>query len=469
MPQKEKCTGDYNTCNCAACEAEWRRQDEENFLQEKYKNHKPELYEHSCPHCADDTPKASEELSKSYTNNIKKKIDKFLKDVYNKSTNNEIFKITGKTLAEKTHNAYESITHDFSTPDVNMLARITADVWHFSAAKNFQELKDLTLLLKDDKGKLREWNDFKEVAGKVVEKYQTRWMRTEYNFTVSASQSAARWTEFEKDKNITNLEYQTVGDSSVRPAHRLLDGVIKPKNHSFWNTHYPPNGYGCRCEVISTPDGIGRVTPDNKLPYIEMPKMFRTNLAKTGLLFPKGHPYYEGIPKSELRKSIAWLDPKDTYKSYVIGNKEIDIHPLHGEKELSKNLDACNTLLIHESEAEIKLLPILYEKDEAVRDKFYPKDYIKKFPNKNADAIINGNVIEFELPNGSKSSIQNAIKHGKKQSDKIYIKLPDSISFEKSEEIVNGQMKHYVEKEDLTVYLYNEEQIKLFQTSKKRQ
>ena len=110
-----------------------------------------------------------------------------IKDVFSgKEPSSGLLAVTGKTLADKVQDSYTRITLDFTTPDTEMLARLTSDVWQFSAAKNWQEMHDLTLLLKDKDGKLREWEDFKEAAASVVDKYQTNWMRTEYNFAVAA-------------------------------------------------------------------------------------------------------------------------------------------------------------------------------------------------------------------------------------------------------------------------------------------
>jgi len=364
-----------------------------------------------------------------------------------------LISLAARSLTGKVMESYGIVTPDFTTPDVEMLARLTSDVWEFSAAKNWQEMRDLTSLLKDEKGKLRSLADFKERAQTVIGKYNNAWFRSEYNFAVSASQSAARWTQFERDKDtIPNLKYQTAGDDAVRPEHQLLDGIIRPINDSFWLTHYPPNGWGCRCEAVQVPNGLGRVTPDDKIPSVDIPKMFRTNLAKTGLIFPKGHPYYKGIPKSELRKSIAWLDPKDTYQSFVVGRHEFDIHPLHGEKELHTNIEASNVLLNHKPKSKLKLLPVLNEQDAQVKNRFYPRDYVNKFGNKNGDALLNGKVVEFESPNGSKKSIQWAISNGKKQADTVIIHLNDHIDFNEALRIAKGHLKHY-EKEDFEVWL----------------
>lgn len=44
------------------------------------------------------------------------------------------------------------------------------------------------------------------------------------------------------------VTFVSKGDSQVRPAHRTLHGVTLPKGHQFWQDHWAPLGWGCRCE-----------------------------------------------------------------------------------------------------------------------------------------------------------------------------------------------------------------------------
>ena len=100
------------------------------------------------------------------------------------------------------------------------------------------------------------------------------------------------------------------------------------------------------------------------------------------------------------------------------------------------------------------------------RKLFYPEGYLNKFPTKNADTLYNGKPFEFENANGSKSSIQNAIKNGKKQADNIVIRIPDNIDINQADQIVKGQLKHYQDKEDLQVWLVNSSKKLEYKTNK---
>jgi hypothetical protein len=183
---------------------------------------------------------------------------------------------------------------NLSTPDGIMLQHLANNVYHFSVAKNYIHLQQLTSLINDN-GRIREWKSYKAEADKLNLKFNKTWLKTEYDFALAGSTMASKWAEWDSRSGDVLLRYSTIGDARVRDVHRALEGVTLPKNHSFWNTHYPPNGWKCRCDVEVVPSGYA-LTAEDKIPndIDSIPPMMRVNVGKEKLIFPKSHPYYKG-------------------------------------------------------------------------------------------------------------------------------------------------------------------------------
>ncbi len=112
------------------------------------------------------------------------------------------------------------------------------------------------------------------VDGKRVQLGSPWRLRTIYDQNITSSFGAGRWKAQTENKAIRPyLRYEAIRDARTRPAHRAWHGVIKRVDSLWWRTHYPPNGYLCRCVARSlTPEQakkLGGVTSTGKIPKVD--------------------------------------------------------------------------------------------------------------------------------------------------------------------------------------------------------
>ena len=61
-----------------------------------------------------------------------------------------------------------------------------------------------------------------------------------------------KWEQFQRNaEKRPFLMYDAINDSRVRPSHLAMDGTIRRMDDPFWKSHSPPNGYRCRCSLVS--------------------------------------------------------------------------------------------------------------------------------------------------------------------------------------------------------------------------
>jgi hypothetical protein len=102
---------------------------------------------------------------------------------------------------------------------------------------------------------------------KAGEAWRTRVI---YETNLSTSYAAGRFAQLKQGDYPYWLYRHSDVVQQPRPQHVAWDGLVLPPDHDFWKTHFPPNGFGCKCRVVGmrSPAAAKRLggDPDKPLP-----------------------------------------------------------------------------------------------------------------------------------------------------------------------------------------------------------
>lgn len=99
--------------------------------------------------------------------------------------------------------------------------------------------------------------DFKRDCAAIFEKRGWTGMRSWrvdniFRTNIQTAYNVGRYRQMMEVKDSRPYwQYSAVNDSRTRPTHAALNGKIFPFDHAFWKTWYPPNGFRCRCGVVT--------------------------------------------------------------------------------------------------------------------------------------------------------------------------------------------------------------------------
>ena len=86
----------------------------------------------------------------------------------------------------------------------------------------------------------------------IVAQLGSPWrLETIFRTNMQTAYAAGAWQEIDQQADLAPfLMYDAVDDFRTREQHRLWDRKVLPVSSPWWKTHYPPNGWNCRCGVI---------------------------------------------------------------------------------------------------------------------------------------------------------------------------------------------------------------------------
>lgn len=267
----------------------------------------------------------------------------------------DLYSYTADKLLQSLNKGLGAVNFGYDE-DLNALkAFMQFDIFKFSAAKSMAEMEQFKALMLDERGKLVDFNTFKNKVLQAGYSFNKTHLQTEFNTAVTSVLMAKRWQNLSTTQEY--LQYSTAHDDRVRPEHAALDGLTLHVSSPVWNTIWPPIDWNCRCTVV--PGVASKAT----LSDAEAGRMgnfinpiFRNNSGKTKLIFKEDHPYYitANFKAQELDavKNYGLKTPKQ-----IFSNPKLPVIPLTETESEFKTLytSLANNILIDQNGLSLKL------------------------------------------------------------------------------------------------------------------
>jgi SPP1 gp7 family putative phage head morphogenesis protein len=192
----------------------------------------------------------------------------------------------------------------FTMADKELLTELRTNIYLFSAAKTYQQVREMSSALIGEDGKTVSFKQFREKADQTYNLYNKVWLQTEYDTAIGQAQAARKWAEIERNADVLPLlEYSAVMDKRTSEICRPLDGIIAPVNDPIWKRVAPLNHFNCRCMLLPLSEGkqTSAKVKKAKVDEIEsnMQDLFKMNPGIDGYVFSKAHPYFDVAPKDK--------------------------------------------------------------------------------------------------------------------------------------------------------------------------
>ena len=221
--------------------------------------------------------------------------DKLIEEIYNQhkasaDSSKPLFSETYSRLRDGVDegSSRKWVETEYRSTSWEMQKNLRYNVGVFSAFKNHAQVDEMVSALRDEKGALRSYNDFKKTATGIEKDYNENWLKAEYNAAVRSARTATDWVSATTNQKLyPNIEYLPSRSAHRRVEHEQYYGIIRPVDDPFWNTHLPPVGWGCKCGWRTTRSTSTEV-PENLPP---VPKAFAHNPGKSQQVFSPDHPF----------------------------------------------------------------------------------------------------------------------------------------------------------------------------------
>jgi hypothetical protein len=238
-----------------------------------------------------------------------------------------VYHKTGKHLANAVKDGYK-IKVKFGSSDAKLLSELTDNIWFFSAAKTYQQVRGMEATrealmkfsgaLVDKEGNeisrfkafrdgyVNEAGDFVEGASQIFDTFNEDWLRSEYNTVINKAYLAQRWDKIQSMKEtLPYIQRDEIEDLVECEDCAAINGMTVAVDDPILDEYYDGLHFNCRgnWRQLSEEEGKDQVWTTEECVDTEeglnnpREPMFKMNPGKDRIIFktdgPNQHPYFE--------------------------------------------------------------------------------------------------------------------------------------------------------------------------------
>ena len=139
----------------------------------------------------------------------------------------------------------------------------------------------------------------------------TRRLRTIYHTNLHTAYAAGQWERIQRNKKLfPYLKYIPSDAAEPREAHKPFYNIVLPVDDPFWSTHFPPNGWGCKCNVRALTREQAEKTGISKSPVLKDVEHIHTRTGEVEY-YPEGvNPSFAHNPGDRLEALLQMAQEK---------------------------------------------------------------------------------------------------------------------------------------------------------------